>query len=165
MSAIERFRGAVDRVLRLALALLLMALVLVVGINVVARDVAGYSITEMQGLAQFFLMWLALLGTAFVVGEKAHLSIDLLSTFLPGRSIKLIDRIKDVIIVTFACYVMIYGGSLYALKTIATGEVSSILQIKIGYVYLCLPIAGLLCVFYTLMNLATHKEYPRPCDD
>ena len=58
------------------------------------------------------------------------------------------DAVKRMV---FAASVMIYGGCLLTAKTFANAQVTPALQVPMGYVYLVVPLAGALLVFFSLV--------------
>lgn len=101
-------------------------------------------------LARYLLIWLSLLGTAYMVGEKEHIAINLLSK-------KLNPLLQSIIIngsmLSFAVLVMIIGGSYLVNTVLSLDQLSATLQIPMGYIYLAIPLSGILISFYSLVNL------------
>ena len=48
---------------------------------------------------------------------------------------------------------MLYGGGKLFLKVLAMGQVSPALGIPMGYVYLAIPAAGALILFYSILSI------------
>ncbi|SON52352.1 TRAP transporter small permease [Vibrio tapetis] len=126
-------------------------LVLCVIWQVVSRYVIGKPSTVTDELARYLFMWVALVGAAYTTGVKRHLAIDLLTMKLTGKRKLVNEIIIQVAITAFASIVLVYGGTSLAMKTLATGQVTPALGLEMGYVYLCLPISGLLMIFYSVI--------------
>jgi TRAP-type C4-dicarboxylate transport system permease small subunit len=117
--------------------------------QVISRYVIGKPSTVTDEMARYLFMWVALIGAAYTTGMKRHLAIDLLTMKLTGKR-KLINEIViQLAIALFASVVLVYGGFNLAMKTLSTGQVTPALGIQMGYVYYCLPISGLLMIFYS----------------
>ena len=99
-------------------------------------------------LAGFLLIWVALSGAAYATGKKQHLAIDLLSTKLNDSGKKILDRVINLCIVGFAISVMIVGGSWLVYTRFYLGQVSAAMEVPIGFVYLIVPVTGLLICYY-----------------
>ena len=54
------------------------------------------------------------------------------------------------VIALFSFFVMVVGGSQLVSRTLITNQVSPALQLKMGYVYLAIPISGLFLVIYSV---------------
>ena len=56
----------------------------------------------------------------------------------------------NLMIFVFAGLVIVTGGIRLIGKTLETAQVSAVMQIPMGYVYLILPLSGLVIMFYAL---------------
>ncbi|WP_019616919.1 TRAP transporter small permease [Psychromonas ossibalaenae] len=119
--------------------------------QVVSRYVIGKPSTVTDELARYLFMWVALIGAAYTTGVRRHLAIDLLTMKLKGKRKIFNEIIIQAAIAAFALIVLVYGGTNLALKTLATGQVTPALGLQMGYIYLCLPISGVLMTFYSFV--------------
>ncbi|CAB3687283.1 hypothetical protein LMG26685_04600 [Achromobacter mucicolens] len=92
MVVIDRFIGAVCRVLAFAIALLLAAMVVLVFGNVVARYGFNSGITLSEELSRWMFIWLTFLGAVIALKERGHLGMDMIVAKLPtaGKKICLV---------------------------------------------------------------------------
>ena len=149
-----RVRAAVDR----ALEHVLMVLMAVMTLNVlwqvftrfVLRDPSSYT----EELARYLLIWVGLLGAAYASGKNMHLAIDVFVQQLKGRLRSLSTVFIQVCVLAFSLGVVLVGGFLLVQLTLDLGQVSAALQMKLGHVYLALPIAGFLLSLYAVLSLA-----------
>jgi len=107
-----------------------------------------------EELARYLLIWVGLLGASYVAGQKMHLAIDVLINRLKGRARRLDEYLIEVSIFVFALFVMVFGGLRLVIITLTLNQISAVLRIKLGYVYLVLPLSGLLLMFYSLLFIA-----------
>lgn len=126
-------------------------LVLCVIWQVISRYVIGKPSTVTDELARYLFMWVALIGAAYTTGMKRHLAIDLLTMKLRGKRKLVNELIIEVAIGTFALVVLVYGGFNLAMKTLSTGQTTPALGLEMGYIYYCLPISGILIIFYSVV--------------
>ncbi|WP_434526614.1 TRAP transporter small permease [Photorhabdus asymbiotica] len=120
--------------------------------QVVSRYVLGTPSTVTDELARYLFMWVAMIGAAYTTGQHRHLAIDLLAMKLKGIGKNIVGLIILASIALFASVVLVYGGSVLAISTLETGQITPALGLQMGYVYLCLPISGVLMIFYTLTD-------------
>ncbi len=106
------------------------------------------SITE--ELARYMLIWLGILGASYVAGQKMHLAIDLLSTKLKGKSKSYLEIVIQLSILLFSFFVMVIGGFRLVQITLTLNQISAALQIPLGYVYMIIPISGIIMMFYAV---------------
>lgn len=121
----------------------LTILVFVVLWQVFSRYVLQSPSTATDELARFLLMWLTLLGAAWVVGQQGHLAIDLLSDNLAPKHACSLKRLLLLLMALFASAVLIVGGSNLVHITLRLAQTSTVLQVPMGYIYLALPVSGL----------------------
>ena len=82
--------------------------------------------------------------------KSGHLAVTLLSEKLQGNK-TLLEFIVQLLFLLFAGVIMIFGG--WNGVVITLGQISPSLAIPMGYVYLAVPVAGVLMFIYSLMNL------------
>ncbi len=144
-----KIRERIDKVLEYALIIILSVLVIDVLWQVISRYLLSSPSSFTDELAGFLLIWVGVLGAAYVHGKQEHLAIDLLlQRSKPERQRKLIIII-NVLILLFALSVMVLGGTWLAITRFQFNVVSSALRLPLGYVYLVLPISGLLMAYYS----------------
>lgn len=143
----------VQRINGWLLTLLAFALVVCVCWQVLSRYVMPQPSTATDELARFMFMWIGLLGAAQASAHKQHLAIDLLAMKLTGSAKKVLNILIECCIIVFASLVMVYGGWSLAAKTFANNQVTPALQVPMGYVYMIVPVAGVLLVFFSLVAI------------
>jgi TRAP-type C4-dicarboxylate transport system permease small subunit len=111
-----------------------------------------------EELARYLLIWLGLLGAGYCVGQKAHLAIDLLTTSLEGRVKHVCSLFGHFMILVFALLVLVLGGTRLVYTTLAYKQTSAALQIPLGWVYLALPLSGMLTVFYCVHSILNEAQ-------
>jgi TRAP-type C4-dicarboxylate transport system permease small subunit len=87
--------------LKVAIALCLAAMVVLVFSNVVLRYVFNSGIATSEELSRWLLVWLTFLGAIIALREHAHLGVDTLVRALPPRG-------------RFICFIVSYALMLYA---------------------------------------------------
>lgn len=155
-------RQVIDQILEKVLITLMALMVLNVTWQVLSRYFALWGFIDSassftEELARYFLIWVGLLGAAYATGKKMHLAIDLLPSKLTGAKALLLDRVIRVIVIVFALLGMVIGGSRLVYLTFLLGQTSAAIGLPIGYVYLVLPLSGVLIIYYSILHL-TAKE-------
>ncbi len=145
-------RHTIDRIVRFLLVFLMSAIVIDVLLQVFSRYLFNAPIGFTDELASFLLIWLGLLGAAYATGEKQHLAITLLATRMSPTRQRPLEVVITLLTVVFALAVMVVGGSWLVYTGFLFGQLSASLQLSLGYVYLIVPIAGVLIAYYSLDN-------------
>ncbi len=151
---LQNIKISVDKVLEWTLIVLMAANVLNVLWQVFTRFVLKNPSSFTEELARYLLIWVGLLGASYVTGRKMHLAIDVVINRLTGRARRLVEYLIEVSILVFAFFVMVFGGIRLVIITLTLNQISAVLRIKLGYVYLVLPLSGLILVFYSLLFIA-----------
>lgn len=151
-----RVKAAVDTALGWALAAIMGAAVLNVLWQVFTRFVLANPSSFTDELARYLLVWVGLLGAAYAGGKRLHLAIDLLPTKLAGKAKHALGVFIEMCVFVFALFVMVIGGIRLVSLTLLLGQTSAALQIPLGYVYLVLPLSGILLMFYAVLYTTEH---------
>ena len=146
-------RQKVDIVLEKFLATIMAILVVDVLWQVISRYVLSSPSSFTDELAGFLLIWVGLFGAAYVAGKKEHLAIDLLLQRSGSARKKFLEVFIAICIIIFALTVLVAGGTWLVYTRFALEVKSAALEIPLGYVYIVLPISGLLIVFFTVDNI------------
>lgn len=103
-------------------------------------------------LARFLMIWIGLLGAAYMTAEKEHISLD---AFLKKRSPEVQKKITlfiSLAIIVFSITVLIIGGSWLVYSRHLLGVRSTALNLPMAWVYAILPISGLLIIYYEITS-------------
>ena len=104
-----------------------------------------------EELAGFLLIWIGLLGASYALYTKAHLGIDILTAKLSGVKKQFTQILIHIIVILFAIFVLVVGGIRLVNITLTLNQISPALGIQMGYVYLVLPLTGILMIYYSLV--------------
>ncbi len=148
-----KFRKSIDAFLGTLVMVIMGILVINVLWQVASRFLVGRPSSFTDELAGYLLVWVGLLGAAYVTGQKEHLAIDLISQKMNEKNQRRLQILINMLIIAFAFVVLIIGGSNLVYITFYLGQISSALQIPIGYVYLVLPVSGLFIIYYAASDI------------
>ena len=145
-------RQKIDKVIEFLLVSIMSILVIDVLWQVFSRYVLASPSSFTDELAGFLLIWTGMLGAAYVAGKNEHLAIDLLLQKMKGAKRRRLQIIINAIVGIFALFVMVVGGCWLVYTRFYLGATSAALALPLGYVYLIVPISGLLIMYYTIDN-------------
>ncbi|MEA1877987.1 MAG: TRAP transporter small permease [Bacteroidota bacterium] len=143
----------IDKILGTLLIILMIILVLDVVWQVAARYLVKAPSSFTDELARFLLMWVGLFGAAYAHGKKRHLAIDILPSKLSGKKKENLLIFINVMVILFALTVLVIGGIRLVYITLTLEQISPALRIPLGYVYLSLPLSGLVMIYYGLFDI------------
>jgi len=167
----QKLRKGIDKVLAWAVIVLMGVAVLNVLWQVFTRWVMRDPSSYTEELARYLLIWIGLLGASYAAGKRLHLAIDLIPSKLTGNARHYLELIIEASMFFFALFVMVIGGLRLVILTLHLGQVSAALGIALGYVYLVIPLSGVLimyytaCFFYDRILVMTGKHVLTPEED
>jgi len=147
----------IKKMLDRSLEILVMTVMAVLTVDVLwqvfTRFILKNPSTWTEELAIFLLIWVSLLGAAVALGRGAHLGIDYLVNKLSIKKKLCTEVFVFLCIALFSLCVMVIGGIDLVISTLKLGQVSPAMGVKIGYVYLAIPISGFFLVLYSVIGL------------
>jgi TRAP-type C4-dicarboxylate transport system permease small subunit len=149
----KSLRARIDWLLGSAICLLMGAMVINVLWQVFTRFVLRDPSSFTEEAARYMMIWVGLLGSAYAVGKKSHLALDLITARLQAGRKRASEIIIQSVVLVFTLAVLIGGGGRLVWIQLSLGQQSAALQLKLGYVYLAVPLAGVFIAFYTIIFL------------
>ncbi len=142
------------------LAFLMALMLLSVCWQVITRYFLGDPSSFTDELARYLMIWIGILGGAYASGRGNHLAIDLLPSKLKGKAKYRLEILINLLIIFFVFTTLVIGGTRLVYITYTLGQTSAAMQLPLAYVYIILPIAGLLITFYKVREIMTLEVNP-----
>lgn len=151
----EKFINLINKILSTMCVILCSVLVCCVVWQVFSRYILNTPSTYTDEMARFLFIWVGLIGAAYALGKKKHLAIDLLATKLETDPKKqcLLNLFINLVGIAFSTIIMCYGGLKLVQDTIAHGQISPVLGIEMGLVYMAIPISGIFMLIYLIRDV------------
>lgn len=127
-------------------------LVLDVLFQVISRYMLSASFSWTEELARFSLIWMTILGAAYLNAKREHLSMDFLYRKLTETNKTRVSILIEIVMFLFALIVMVVGGFNLVYTTLHLGQLSGTLRIPLGYIYAILPFSGLLIMWFSVYH-------------
>lgn len=140
----------IDKFLAVTLTILMALMVLDVTWQIFTRYATASPSSWTEELARFLLIWIGLLGAAWAYRMRAHLGLSYLVEKRSATTQQKIAIFGYLATALFALLVLVYGGTQLVLLTLKLNQVSASLGLKIGYIYLIIPVSGVLITVYAL---------------
>jgi TRAP-type transport system small permease protein len=129
MGAIERLIDLYCRLLKVAIAICLATMVVLVFTNVVLRYLFNSGIATSEELSRWLLVWLTFLGAIVALRQHAHLGVDTLVRALPPRG-KLICFLASYLLMLYVDALLTLGSWKQAVLTF--GDTAPASGISVG---------------------------------
>ncbi len=148
----ETLRKGLDKALEFICCVLLALMTILVTWQVISRYVLNNPSTITEELVLFSFVWMGLLGGAYLFGRNEHMAMTFLFDKLSEKNQTKVKLFFELVIMAFAVFILVFGG--WNMSQLSMGQLSSSLQIPMGYVYLALPLSGITTVIYNVLNIA-----------
>lgn len=155
----NKFRNILDKVIEV-ICITLLAFMVVLGTwQIITRYVLNNPSTVSEDLLIYSFVWMSLLGSAYVFGKKDHMTMVFFRQKLESKSPKvkiILNVITELLVMIFSAFVLVLGG--FQISMLAMGQISPALGISMGYIYLSLPLSGVITIIYNILNLMDLKQ-------
>lgn len=148
----ETLRKGLDKVLEFICCTLLALMTIFATWQVASRYVFNKPSTVTEELVLICFVWMGLLGAAYVFGKQEHMRMSFLVDKLSEKNQTKIKLFSEIVVMLFAGLVLVFGG--WKMSQLSMGQSSSSLQIPMGYIYLALPLSGVITMIYNALNLS-----------
>ncbi|QCX01946.1 TRAP transporter small permease [Aggregatimonas sangjinii] len=148
-----QLRQTIDKLLANFLVIIMAIMVLNVLWQVASRFILGSPSSFTDELARYLMIWVGILGAAYVSGKNLHVAIDVLPSRLSEKTQKRLKLIVRILVILFCLGAMVIGGSRLVYITHVLDQNSPALQVPLSVVYVVIPISGLLIIYYQISDI------------
>lgn len=135
---------------------LVIMLIFLLSIQVISRYIFNNPLGWTEELARYSYIWMIFIGTVLATREREHVRVELLKVFISEKTWNILTLFNDFIILVFWLF-LIPASFKYA--TFAMNIDASGFGFPMFYVFVSLPIAGVLCMIHTVINMV--DEYKK----
>lgn len=148
-----KLRRNIDRILGNILIVIMAVMVINVIWQVISRYFLGNPSSFTDELARYLMIWVGILGAAYVSGKNMHVAIDVVPSRLNPPARKKLKLIVRWCIILFCFAAMVVGGSRLVYITYVLDQSSAALNVPLALVYSVIPISGLLIIYYKISDI------------
>lgn len=161
MEDMHKVRAAIMRVLGIVITFLFAMMTIIGTYQIVTRYFFNRPSTVSEELLTYSFTWMALLGSAYVFGKRDHMRMGFLADKITGKVKKYLEIAIDLLTFAFAGIVMVYGG--ISITKLTMIQITASLRVPMGYIYVIVPVTGVLIMLFSLMNAADmlHTDFDR----
>lgn len=146
----ERVDKFIVKGLFYACAILMFSMLSIITAQVLSRYIFSSSLTWSEELGRYIFVWMSFLGMAIGVKHGSHVALDILVKKLTGVSQKLLMLLNNVLVLFFGLCLS-YSG--FQLVELGMKQTSPTLQLPMQYVYMVIPISGVILVYFVLSEI------------
>lgn len=139
-----------DRILFVAIGLLLSAMVVDVTIQVFFRYVIQDPPTWTEELARFLFSWEIFLAAALAFGRGSHIVVDALVSAVPRAAKRVLLIVSNTLVLGFLLVLVWQGVNMVRMTS---NTASTAMELNMGVVYAGLPTGAALGALYVLLAI------------
>lgn len=144
-------KSAVERCLLTVTSVMLVIMLALAIWQVVSRYILQAPAIYTEESLRFVMIWMGLLGSAYAFGTDQHLRLVFLIERATAAGKRRLQTMNGLIVIFFSTIILLVGG----IKMVSTGmnQISPILNVRMGYIYMILPICAVLITALQGINL------------
>lgn len=149
----QSFSGVIGHLARaneILMVLLTICMVSLVSYQVFERYVLHYTPPWSEELSVYLMIWFGMLGIAAGVRRGTHMSLHFFADKFPSKVQSVLEVLGYALELVYVSVVLWQGVVLVRLTM---PQMSSAMDLRIGYVYLSSPVSAILIIIYTLKKL------------
>lgn len=151
-----RLEIVLDRIIKLAIVILVIIMTIVGFLQVFYRYVLKDSLSWSEELIRYCFIWSTFLCVPVGIKEGKHVSIDIIKDKMP-RGIKKYYEIAICLVEFVIFFIMIKYGWIFATKNIY--QLSPAMKLPMFYVILSIPFGGVVGILYVINQMfSLYKE-------
>lgn len=145
------------------LILCLLAMILLAGIDILARTLFGGGIAWIPPLLRALVLWLGLLGALLATRSQEHIAIDLISR-LASPKIKRFLSMLSSIFAAAICFIIAWHSQLFVKTAYEFGDIA-FAQVPAWPLQLIIPLSFFLMGIRFLLQVFLSQQITEPNND
>lgn len=150
-------RQKIDKSIETLLIIIMSLMVVNVLWQVFTRFVMNSPSSFTDELARYLMIWVGVLGAAYISGKNMHVAIDVISNKLNKKKQKILNVFVHIIVLLFSLTVLVIGGLRLVYITTVLDQTSPALHIPLAIVYAVIPLSGFLIIYYKVNDIITNN--------
>lgn len=131
--------------------ILLLAMTIVMMMEVVARFIFQSSFQWSVELSRYLFVWFIFISASYAITQNTHIRIEGLNNLLPAKIRPYLVLIGNFLWVMLSLFVA-YIGIKYSVDALNSGQISTVMRIPMGFIYLAIPVGYVLMALRLLLH-------------
>jgi len=158
MTTLRKSADGIYRIFYIFATIGFSLLIILLFANVVGRNLFNSSLAWIDELTKFIFTWMMFIGISIGVYKKRNIGMEFFTSKLPKKIQGAARLFSDFGLIAFFFVMAIYGIK-YVSSTM--NMYSPILNIKYGIVYCCIPLCGILSMFFCVVGVTNVADPSR----
>lgn len=158
----KRLGDILEKITCQAVLILLIGLTISTTLQVLTRYVFKRPLVWTEEASRFFFIWMVFLGASVGVRRKDHFLLDILLVNVPEGLRRVFLILANICVLAVSLILFLVG---IVFTRIGLGQLSPTMRIPMAWIYLAMPIAGMLMFVYVIQQvyeliqgLTTYKD-------
>lgn len=148
----QKFKAILNKIMETACSLIFALMIIVGTYQIVTRYVFSKPSTISEELLTYSFTWLAMLAAAYVFGKRDHMRMSFVADKVSPKGQIILSIFAEIATIVFTALVLLYGG--VAITQLTMSQITASLGIPMGYVYIIIPICGIITIIYDIINIS-----------
>lgn len=148
----QKFKAILNKIMETACSLIFALMIIVGTYQIVTRYVFSKPSTISEELLTYSFTWLAMLAAAYVFGKRDHMRMSFVADKVSPKGQIMLSIFAEIATIVFTALVLLYGG--VAITQLTMSQITASLGIPMGYVYIIIPICGIITIIYDIINIS-----------
>lgn len=119
--------------------------------QILVRYILKSPSTISEELISYSFAWMSMFAASYIFGKRDHMRmVFFIERFNKDIQIK-IGILTEIVVLLFAIGVLISGGAY--ITTLSITQTTPALGISMGYIYMVLPVCGIITAIYSILNI------------
>jgi len=141
---------------------MLLLMVLITTVQVFSRYVLGFSIRWSEEVPLILMVWFGFISMSIGVKKKLHISIEVFYNLFPKKMQKVVNKLVDLVVMSFGLIMTYYGYNLARLTMRSTMPAT---KLPSGVLYGVIALAGVMITYDTLMDFIGYVKLDQEPND
>ena len=134
-----------------------VVMTIMVFLQVIFRYVLGEALSFSEELARYMFVWSVAMGTALALKKRSHIGVEVFVELIPVRFQNLMVLITSLLSLLFFGLLIWYG---FVMVGATMDQESAALLLPMGYVYLAIPLSGIVLFVCEIANFLESRQAP-----
>lgn len=155
MKIIDRIFHSFHLFMVWAAKIMLLAMVIITTVQVFSRYALGTSIRWSEEVPLILMVWFGFISMSIGVKKRLHISIELFYAMFPKPMQKVVNKLVDLLVMSFGLVMTWYG---FNLARLTMGSTMPATKLPSGVLYGVIALAGIMIAYDTFMDLIGHTK-------
>jgi len=150
---VKRFIQVLEKVQIAVGVTFLCAFFLVIMFQIATRYL-GISVIWTEEVANYSFVWAIFMGASVMVNRREHFNFDFIQRKLQGKKRLSLSIFNDLVLIIFNIFIFLLG--IQVTVEFWYYRCVTILEMKMGYIWIVIPIMAVTMILYSLSHLVDH---------